>query len=206
MYLCGASVLNDRIALTAAHCIDSCIFTESIYSVTAGTNTLHEGFHSTIKALYYHKKYYDVGTGYDIALLRLTTQMPLSEFIKRVAITKKSPKHEEAQVVGWGLIQDYKPKRTTKYLYAIDQYVVGKTTCSEYLETIEEGSFCAESKTKTKYAACGDSGSALVLRGYIQIGIVSFKMPYLSNSIVVYTNTSFFSKWIRKHSKKLYCL
>ncbi|KAJ8726596.1 hypothetical protein PYW07_001294 [Mythimna separata] len=51
----------------------------------------------------------------------------------------------------------------------------------------------------------GDSGSALVVRGYIQIGLVSYKMPDVSRSLVVYTNTGYFYDWIKKISKKLYC-
>lgn len=51
----------------------------------------------------------------------------------------------------------------------------------------------------------GDSGSALVVRGYIQIGIVSFKNPTVDTRVVVYTDTRYFLEWIEKSTETILC-
>ncbi|PZC81238.1 hypothetical protein B5X24_HaOG213339 [Helicoverpa armigera] len=67
------------------------------------------------------------------------------------------------------------------------------------------GTLCAQNRNLNSYASRGDSGSALVVRGYIQIGIVSYKVPKISRSLVVYTDTGYFYDWITHNTKRLYC-
>lgn len=49
----------------------------------------------------------------------------------------------------------------------------------------------------------GDSGSALIINKYVQIGIVSYKTA--DYSLVVYTNVSYFYNWIKRAALKLFC-
>lgn len=51
----------------------------------------------------------------------------------------------------------------------------------------------------------GDSGSGLIVRRHILIGIVSYKIPSKSVRLAMYTDVAYFYNWITKFSKKLYC-
>lgn len=51
----------------------------------------------------------------------------------------------------------------------------------------------------------GDSGSALVVRGYLQIGIVSHKISDVSASLIVYTDVPYYYNWISAASRALFC-
>ncbi|XP_050558369.1 trypsin epsilon [Spodoptera frugiperda] len=204
IYLCGASILRTDIALTAAHCVDNgCVFESSFYMVTAGSEQLKKGFKSSIKAVYYHKLFNLKTLDDDIAILRLTTKLQFSQKIMPVRIMSNPPYHEEALIAGWGLVQ-ISPEKTTKILYATDQHVVRNNICDIMLSIkTKPGAFCAESKFKDSRSIIGDSGSALVVRGNIQIGICSYGVPEWSNSITVYTNISYYHKWINKGIRKL---
>lgn len=51
----------------------------------------------------------------------------------------------------------------------------------------------------------GDSGSALIVRRYIQIGLVSYKKPHISKSDIVYTDIGYYYDWIVTNAKELLC-
>ncbi|KAI8428261.1 hypothetical protein MSG28_002478 [Choristoneura fumiferana] len=42
----------------------------------------------------------------------------------------------------------------------------------------------------------GDSGSGIMVRRYIQIGLVSFKNPRISKSLAIYTDVGHYYDWI----------
>ncbi|XP_022817319.1 chymotrypsin-1-like [Spodoptera litura] len=204
MYICGASILTTKLALTAAHCINLCNFTSSIYSVTAGSNTLREGFKSTIKGLYIHKKYGKRDMGYDISLLRLKTEMKFSDKMKPVIITAYPPYNETALLAAWGSIQLKHETERPKYLFAIYQDVLSEFKCNKFMGgRLTPRYFCGDSNFEETYVTKGDSGSALVVRDNIQIGICSFGIPSVRKSMEVYTKVTYFKKWIKKHARML---
>lgn len=51
----------------------------------------------------------------------------------------------------------------------------------------------------------GDSGDALIVKNYIQIGINSHKIKAVSNSLAVYTDVGYFYEWITTHAKMVFC-
>uniref|UniRef100_A0A2A4JL53 Peptidase S1 domain-containing protein n=1 Tax=Heliothis virescens TaxID=7102 RepID=A0A2A4JL53_HELVI len=114
------------------------------------------------------------------------------------------PYNEKATVAGWGLVNEETLEKSP-YLHYVDQYVRTAEECKAILGQVPAGTLCASSGNIKSYASRGDSGSALVVRGYIQIGIVSYKIPDISRSLVVYTDTGYFYDWITHQTKMLYC-
>ncbi|XP_028155775.1 uncharacterized protein LOC114349562 [Ostrinia furnacalis] len=65
------------------------------------------------------------------------------------------------------------------------------------------GTFCAGVVSGPGNPDSGDSGSALVGKNHVQIGLVSYKVSHYS--LVMYTNVSYHFYWIRNNAQKLYC-
>nr|XP_049691819.1 hypodermin-B isoform X2 [Helicoverpa armigera] len=205
-YLCGASILNEKIVMSAAHCLAECMIPGTRIHISVGKNT-DGGQMTTLRGLMIHEYYVDIGVGLgnDIALARLNTALKFGNKVKRVALMANPPYHEKATVAGWGIINEIIPD-TSPFLHYIDQYVLPATECVRRMGKFSKpGTLCAQNRNFNSYASRGDSGSALVVRGYIQIGIVSYKVPKISRSLVVYTDTGYFYDWITHNTKRLYC-
>ncbi|RVE43012.1 hypothetical protein evm_012324 [Chilo suppressalis] len=142
----------------------------------------------------------------DIALVKVKTPIRFNQNVKRVVLSRNSYFNEEAFVSGWGLIDEEK-RLTTASLKHVRQTLWSRHDCMKILRDVPVGSFCAGPKNSgTNYAAEGDSGSALVVRGYVQVGIVSYKIPRKSNSLVIYTEVRHFYDWIVTSTNNMFCM
>lgn len=102
-WVCGGSIVNDLIILTAAHCIFGCS-QRSVFTVSLGHVHKERGIEGTIRAYYIHPKYMNHATAFDIALTRFKNPLKFSKDIKRIAVMKNPPYFGKAQIAGWGLI------------------------------------------------------------------------------------------------------
>ncbi|XP_022820890.1 chymotrypsin-1-like isoform X1 [Spodoptera litura] len=202
-WLCGASILNQKVVLTAAHCMYGCGPLSS-FSVNMGNVDRNKGFESMVDAYILHEDYNPHKTANDIGLAMIKATIKFKPNIKRIAIMKDPPYFEKAQMAGWGLTDEINVKYDN-FLWYIDQYVWENEECLQVLHRMPRGAICASSGNPESYSARGDSGSALVVKNYIQVGIVSYKVPKLSRSLVVYTDTGYFYNWITANAEKLYC-
>ena len=100
-WICGASIVNEMIMLTAAHCIYGCA-RRSTFTVSVGHVHKEKGFGATIHTFYIHHKYSDSHTSYDIALTRTKRPLRFGKFVQRIAFMEDPPYFDEAQVAGWG--------------------------------------------------------------------------------------------------------
>lgn len=100
-FVCGASIVNQKITLTAAHCLFGC-GPDTVISTTVGHSHKAHGAKSTVKTYLIHEHYDPVKTANDIALMTLRTIIRFSVNVKRIALMMKPPYFEKAQVAGWG--------------------------------------------------------------------------------------------------------
>ncbi|XP_049691818.2 serine protease 52 isoform X1 [Helicoverpa armigera] len=202
-WICGASILNVKVLLTAAHCMYRCS-PQSFIGVCVGHADRKVGYSASVHSFIVHELYSNLRVDYDIGLLRLRTPLELNKKVTKVALMRDPPYYEKAQIAGWGMLNEFTQEMGTKLMF-IDQYVWKWDRCKEVITNQPKGTICASSGDPTTYSSRGDSGSALVVRGYIQIGIVSYKVPKISRSLVVYTDTGYFYDWITHNTKRLYC-
>ncbi|XP_075991736.1 chymotrypsin-1-like isoform X1 [Anticarsia gemmatalis] len=202
-WICGASILNQLMLLTAAHCVLDCA-RSSYLIISVGHSNTEYGTVTSVESYIIHNKHReDVSLGYDIALVKVKTPLKLSSRISRIALWKSPPYFEKAQVAGWGVIHE--DGTVAEQLKFVNQYVWRRNECLRLLEEMPRGTICASSGSEEDYIAEGDSGSALVARGYVQLGIVSYKRPAKSRSVVIYTDVGYFYDWIKQNAKLLYC-
>ncbi|XP_075991738.1 chymotrypsin-like [Anticarsia gemmatalis] len=201
-FICGSSILNQAVVLTAAHCIYGCAITSTVI-VSAGHHQKGKGVTAFAKRMLMHEKYDQRTTSNDIAMIGLKTRFPLSSKVSRVALLRNPPYKEEAVIAGWGLINEVEKIKATELIYT-KQYVMTTKDCLKIIKSKPEGTFCAKAKDSS-YASKGDSGSGLLVRKYIQIGVVSYKKPKWSRNVVVYTDIGYHYNWIVNNAKRVYC-
>ncbi|XP_063839182.1 chymotrypsin-1-like [Ostrinia nubilalis] len=204
-YKCGSSIINQHFTLTAAHCLHECDIRRSYIMISVGHHYLKKALKSSANSFMIHEKYEDQIIFPDIALVQLKTPLTLGSKVQRVALLKPNevPNVSEGFVAGWGETED---KKGNNYLKHVRQPLWSRKNCTKFLGAeLSLGQICAGFVKRKDYADQGDSGSALVINRYIQIGIVSYKFVRRSPSILVYTDVSHFYNWITGHTRRMHC-
>ncbi|XP_053604646.1 chymotrypsin-like [Plodia interpunctella] len=197
--VCGGSVLNQVIVLTAAHCLHPY---EDVkhrgIDVKYGHESIGKMKTTHMKHYMNHEKYDDVKLINDIGLVLTKSKIPLG-IVKRIILLRNPPLVANAYVSGWGYDEYEDLQNTLKHTNAKLQNL----EMCRGMGWMPRGVFCAGPFTGQGSADRGDSGGGLIVQDYIQIGIVSYKMP--SKSLVGYTNVSYYLDWIQNHTETLYC-
>lgn len=104
-WMCGSSILNQRILLTAAHCVHGCT-KRSILTVQFGKSDRINASFLFVKSHKEHPHYGERTTSNDIALVLLWRTLELSSDVARVAIYPKiyTPYNDVGVVAGWGYL------------------------------------------------------------------------------------------------------
>ncbi|XP_063358191.1 trypsin epsilon-like isoform X1 [Cydia amplana] len=199
---CGSSILNQKILLTAAHCL-----LDDVVKVTAFVGSLDKkmGKLHRIDRYQIHKRW-DINTASnDIALVRLKKPLSLGTEVKRVILMKKPPKVKIAEVAGWGVTDEVNNIDTNLLKYTKQKLWTLKE-CRTVLPDAPDGTICGgENNVKKNFASYGDSGSGLIVNKNIIVGIGSFKVPETTTSLLVYTDVRHFYNWILVESRRLAC-
>ncbi|XP_045527745.1 mast cell protease 1A-like isoform X1 [Pieris brassicae] len=232
-YICGSSVLNQLLLVSAAHCFEL-IDKRTIIGVYAGHHDIFQvKLVRLVKTVYRHKSYHSETIANDIALIKLKHALPFGEFIKRVILRPNI--HKEVGILaGWGATNSQMSEFDYK-LKCVSQKLRSKDDCSR-IGTLHKGMICAGSfnsnhsrpsnhrsqasatisasgamkvdQTEVKYAPPGvirgDSGSGLIGKDYQIVGIVSHLVTSYP-AIIVYTNVSHYYSWIHQKAAKILC-
>ncbi|XP_074029799.1 trypsin-7 [Leptinotarsa decemlineata] len=172
---CGGSILNPLFILTAAHCIFD-VNSEQI-SVRVGSSYRNsDGEVYAVSKIYKHPLF-DLSTfDFDIALLKLRTELTFGPGVQPVAIASSGtiiPNGVSAIATGWGRLLDGGP--AANQLQVVTLPTITTESCKTYYDdaSITDRMMCAGYDEGGKDTCEGDSGGPLVVTG-IQIGITSW--------------------------------
>ncbi|KAK2903055.1 hypothetical protein QQF64_010057 [Cirrhinus molitorella] len=167
---CGASLINERWVVSAAHC------------ETEGSLTVHLGEHNIsaeegteqrigVEKAIPHPNFDDQQLNNDFMLIKLKEPAIINDYVKPIPLaTKCSSAGEECLVSGWGRTED----GFTSVLQCLKLPVLSRDTCKHaYGSLITENMFCAGFMNGGKDSCQGDSGGPVVCNGELR-GVVSW--------------------------------
>lgn len=199
--ICGATLIDARFALTAAHCL---IGDEEIVMML-GTNNVNDTVNAEkrwVDEYWWHEGFNFDTLRHDIGLVRMKDPVEYSKAvmpIKLYCYNGDTPADTLVQVAGDGLVNETTQQLATTLQFGNFKTITTKV-CRDAYSIVTSENICAVGTTN-QFTCNGDSGAAMVQRtsyGLIQIGIVSYgSSAGCQVDPGVYTRVSNYTSWIK---------
>ncbi|XP_032688263.1 serine proteinase stubble-like isoform X2 [Odontomachus brunneus] len=215
LHKCGAALLNQNWAITAAHCVDSVPPSELLLRIGEYDLAKEEepyGYQERrVQIVASHPQFDSRTFEYDLALLRFPEPiLPFQPNILPICLPDDDETYvgRTAYVTGWGRLHDDGPLPSILQEVAVP--VVNNTVCEDmyrtagYVEHIPHIFICAGWRNGGYDSCEGDSGGPMVIqrardKRWILAGIISWGIGCaVPNQPGVYTRISEFREWINQ--------
>ncbi|KAI6171381.1 Transmembrane protease serine 12 [Aphelenchoides bicaudatus] len=160
-FACGCSLISDRYALTAAHCVRDKNEPKR-YRVKFGNRKVLSGINFNVQRIIAHPNYNDSTKHYDAALLLFDEVVRETKKISIIRLAQKSPDVKDKCIVnGWGITD--KTANPSKVLKELNVSVIEPHICNNMNSTVfDKNTMICVNESKNAGTCRGDSGSPLV--------------------------------------------
>ncbi|XP_046682656.1 serine proteinase stubble isoform X2 [Homalodisca vitripennis] len=213
LHKCGAALLNENWAITAAHCVENVAPSDLLLRLGEHDLSLEDepyGYQERrVQIVASHPQFDPRTFEYDLALLRFYEPVTFQPNIIPVCVPQDDTNFvgSTAYVTGWGRLYEDGPLPSV--LQEVSVPVINNTVCETmyraagYIEHIPEIFICAGYK-KGGFDSCeGDSGGPMVIqrpdKRWLLAGVISWGIGCAEpNQPGVYTRISEFRGWINQ--------
>ncbi|KAM7359745.1 serine protease snk [Cochliomyia hominivorax] len=217
-YKCGGSLISENFVITAAHCTNLTGLQPDKVRIGDLNLMIEESYLEPqirdIRKIYVHPDYRSNSYYNDIALLELTQEVVLTEFVRPIRLwTHDTIPFTTAYAMGYGAT-DFARKRTNR-LTNLNMTIVSNSDCDREMPKIPEtdrgiisSQICARDYQLNRDTCQGDSGGPLQLniRGrrsqnrlhYQLIGITSYGLYCRSGYPSIFTRVYSYLDWIER--------
>ncbi|KAM4563762.1 suppressor of tumorigenicity 14 protein homolog [Odontesthes bonariensis] len=214
-HVCGASVLNSRWLLTAAHCVQD---SESQKYSRPDQWQAFLGLHvqgqtnewmvkRNVRRIVAHRDYNPHTYDNDIALMELDDAVELNQYIWPICLPSSTydfPAGQEAWITGWGTTSEGGVKASVLQKAAVR--IINSTVCNDLMtDEVTDRMLCAGVLKGGVDACQGDSGGPLSVTNpsgrVFLAGVVSWGEGCAHrNKAGIYTRVTEFRGWIKEQS------
>lgn len=202
-HICGASIIHERLVLTAAHCVD----TEPYLQIRIGSaNNEYGGLTIEISRIVVHENWDPNKMDFDYALLKLRKPFNFTDKVKPIALPSSNdtlPDGTLCEVSGWGKINNNGEE--DEYLRKISLPILNQVDCvnayNNFSYRLTSQMICADYRQGSGGVCSGDSGGPLTcklknceIRKFV--GIVSWGLEECANFPGVFSRVSAAREWI----------
>ncbi|GFU25105.1 serine proteinase stubble [Nephila pilipes] len=213
LHKCGATLLNEFWAITAAHCVENVPLTDILLRM-GEYDISHENepfpfVERRVQIVASHPQFDRRTFEYDLALLRFYEPVVFQRNILPVCIPKGNDSYvgKYATVTGWGRLHEDGP--LPNVIQEVSLPIITNKLCENmyrqagFVEEIPDIFICAGYPNGGKDSCEGDSGGPMVLQEedgrWVLAGVISWGIGCaLPNQPGVYTRITKFAEWINQ--------
>ncbi|XP_075157304.1 serine protease SP24D-like [Haematobia irritans] len=200
--ICGASIVNERFVLTAAHCVVDKNTTVALppesFRIRVGSIYRVTGKIFYVTRVIVHENYGNFLN--DIALLKLLDPLPWSNNVKPIELADSEvPAGEDVIISGWGRLSTDGP--SSEILQWNTLKALTTKECRQTIDFADDSLICL-AHTENNGACNGDSGGPAIYQGKL-VGVAGFVVGGCgTKNPDGYAKVFYHKEWILKNSSE----